>query len=54
MAKRALDEAQALGRDLPEVQTALALYEGEIAHWPEALVAVNQALAQDAGISPRR
>ena len=52
MAKRALDEAQTLGAGLPEVCTALALYDGEINHWEDALKEVNRALARDDKFTP--
>jgi len=52
IAGRALDEAQPLGRNLPEVWTALALYDGEIAHWSDALDSVNRALALQDDFTP--
>ena len=52
MAKRALDAAAGDGGRLPEYWTALALYDGEVAHWPEALAALNSALELDADYTP--
>ena len=52
MARRALDAAAADGGRAPEYWTALALYDGQVAHWPEALDAVNRALALDATFTP--
>jgi len=45
MARRALDGAEPDGKELPEYWTALSLYDGEVARWPEALDAVNHALS---------
>jgi tetratricopeptide (TPR) repeat protein len=52
MAKRALDVAQPLGGSLPEMWTALALYDGEIQHWKEAIDALDRALALDPNFTP--
>ncbi len=52
IARRALDDAQADGKELPEYWTALALYDGEIAHWPDALDALARALALDPEFTP--
>lgn len=52
MAKRALDVAQPLGGNLPEMWTALALYDGEIAHWKEAVDALDRALALEPDFTP--
>jgi tetratricopeptide (TPR) repeat protein len=52
MAKRALDGAAADGKDLPEYWAALAIYDGDIARWPDALDAVNEALALQADYTP--
>jgi tetratricopeptide (TPR) repeat protein len=45
MAKRALDAAAPNGKGLTDYWTALALYDGEVAHWADALDAVKRALA---------
>ncbi len=47
MARRALESAGPLGKGLPEYWTALALYDGEVQHWTDALDALNRALALD-------
>jgi tetratricopeptide (TPR) repeat protein len=47
MARRALDDAGADGQELPEYWTALGFYDGEIQHWPDALAALDRALALD-------
>ena len=47
LAKRALDEAMPLGKRIPEMWTALALYDGHVGHWTDALDEVNKALALD-------
>jgi tetratricopeptide (TPR) repeat protein len=52
MAKRALDAAQAGGKELPEYWTNLGLYDGMVDHWPDALDALNRALALDADYLP--
>lgn len=52
MAKQALDVAQPLGGNLPEMWTALALYDGEIAHWKEAVDALDRALALEPDFTP--
>lgn len=52
MAKRALDEAQPLGGRLPEFWTALALYDGEIAHWKEAVDCLDRALSIEPDFTP--
>ena len=52
MAKRALDVAQPLGGNLPEMWTALALYDGDIVHWKEAMDALNEALRLDPDFTP--
>jgi tetratricopeptide (TPR) repeat protein len=52
MARRALDAAQPLGKDLPEFWTALALYDGEVAHWPEALSSLDHALSLQPDFTP--
>ncbi len=52
IARRALDEAQPHGKDLPEYWTALALYDGEIAHWPDALDALDRALTLQPDFTP--
>jgi len=52
MAKRALDGAQPLGTELPEVWTALALYDGEIKRWKEAIDALDRALALQPDFTP--
>jgi tetratricopeptide (TPR) repeat protein len=52
MAKRALDAAAADGDRLPEYWTALALYDGEIARWVDAVNALDKALAIDPDNTP--
>ncbi len=52
MAKGALDDAKPLGQNLPEYWTALGLYDGEVAHWPDAVDALNRALAIDPDFTP--
>ncbi len=52
MAKAALDQAQPLGGDLPEFWTALGLYDGEVAHWKEAMDALDRALSLDSDYTP--
>ena len=52
MAKRALDVAQARGKELPEYWTNLGLYDGMVDHWPDALDSLNRALALDADYLP--
>lgn len=52
MAKRALDQAQPQGGDLPEYWTALALYDGEVAHWKEAMDSLDHALSLQADYTP--
>jgi tetratricopeptide (TPR) repeat protein len=52
MARRALDDAGAHGKDLPEYWTALGLYDGEITHWPDALSSLDRALALQPGFTP--
>jgi tetratricopeptide (TPR) repeat protein len=52
MARRALDEAGPDGKNLPEYWTALALYDGEIAHWPDALSALDRALGLQPDFTP--
>jgi tetratricopeptide (TPR) repeat protein len=52
IARRALDDAGADGTDLPEYWTALGLYDGEITHWPDAVDALNRALALDPDFIP--
>jgi tetratricopeptide (TPR) repeat protein len=52
IAHRALDEAQPLGQKVPEMWTVLALYEGQIAHWPDALESVDKALKLDPDFTP--
>ncbi len=52
IARRALDAAQPDGAHLPEYWTALALYDGQVAHWPDALDSVNRALALDPAFTP--
>lgn len=52
MAKRALDAAEPLGKNLPEFWTALALYDGEVKHWTDAFDALNRALALDPDFTP--
>ncbi len=52
MAKRALDAAAQDGSRLPEYWTALALYDGEIAHWVDAVAALDRALGIDADYTP--
>ena len=52
MAKRALDAAQPDAKNLPEYWTALALYDGEVAHWPEALDSLDRALALQPDFTP--
>ena len=52
MAKRALDAAGPDGDRLPEYWTALALYDGEIARWVDAVAALDKALAIDSDYTP--
>jgi tetratricopeptide (TPR) repeat protein len=52
LARGALDEAQPDGKDLPEYWTVLALYDGKIAHWPEAINALDRALALQPDFTP--
>jgi tetratricopeptide (TPR) repeat protein len=52
MARRALDAAEPWGKSLPEYWTALALYDGEVQHWPEALAALDRALALQPDYTP--
>lgn len=52
MARRALDTAQPNASSIPDYWTALALYDGEIAHWPDALSSLDRALALDPGFTP--
>jgi predicted Zn-dependent protease len=52
MAKRALDGAEPAGKDVPEYWTTLGLYDGRVARWPEALDALNKALALDPDFTP--
>jgi tetratricopeptide (TPR) repeat protein len=52
MSRRALDAAAPDGAGLPEYWTALALYDGEIAHWVDAVAALDKALAIDPDYTP--
>ena len=52
MARRALDQAQPLGRNLPEFWTSLGFYDGEVKLWPEALDALNHALSLQPDFTP--
>jgi tetratricopeptide (TPR) repeat protein len=52
MAKRALDAAAPYGVRLPEYWTAVALYDGEIARWADAVAALDKALAIDPDYTP--
>ncbi len=52
MSKRALDAAAPDGDRLPEYWTALALYDGEIARWVDAVNALDKALAIDPDYTP--
>jgi len=52
MAGRALDQAQPHGARLPEYWTALALYDGKINHWKEALDSADRALSLQADFTP--
>jgi tetratricopeptide (TPR) repeat protein len=52
MAKRALDQAQPLGGNVPEYWTAQALYDGEVAHWTDAIAALDHALRIDSDFTP--
>ena len=52
MAKRALDSAEPWGGNLPDYWTALALYDGDVTHWPDALEALNHALALQPDYTP--
>jgi tetratricopeptide (TPR) repeat protein len=52
MARTALDQAAPNGSNLPEYWTALALYDGDIAHWKEAIDALDRALSLDSDYTP--
>jgi tetratricopeptide (TPR) repeat protein len=52
MAKSALDQAQPNGAHLPEYWTALALYDGDIERWKEAVDALDRALSLNNDYTP--
>jgi tetratricopeptide (TPR) repeat protein len=52
MARRALDAAQPMAKNLPEYWTALALYDGKIAHWTDAVASLDKALSLQPDYTP--
>ena len=52
IARRALDDAGPHGQDLPQYWTALALYDGEITQWVDALQALGHALKLQPDYTP--